>query len=165
MSDKETKIIVGDNGTGTERKYKFVLAGALEGVTVIHDYSSMLVAALPQITALFASFAKVEGEEDSKILKMAAEDFKSGGGPVVDCIRLLPQIVTSARLVGLCGVFLAGAEIDDQKCGDDGMCTLFARRPHQVYPALFWALVANYPDYILPFLGGTEAPAVTTAAN
>jgi len=155
MSDIERMIIKGSDGFGHDREYDFVLLSALDGLTLMHDYASILVNALPQITALFSAWGETDGADDTKLFDMAARDFADGAGPLLDCIQLIPKIVSTARLVDLARLFLAGAKVNGAGCDADGMCPLFRGRPHEVYAAILHAVIANFRDY-LPFLGAVD---------
>ena len=47
--------------------------------------------------------------------------------------------------------------IDEMELDNDCMCELFLTDPMEFYNALFWAIAANYPKYVNPFLQRYEA--------
>lgn len=151
MSDKTEMVINGSDGFGHDRTYTFKLLTALEGLTLMHDYASILINALPQITALFSAWGDQKGKDEEKLFELAAKDFVKGEGPLLDCIKLIPSIVSTPRLLNLAKLYLAGATVNKETCDEDGMCSLFRGRPHEVYAAILHATIANFRDY-LPFL-------------
>lgn len=160
MSDKKVVKINGSDGFGNDRVYEFPILSALEGLTLMHDYASLLVNALPEITALFGAWGNSEADDDGKLFDLATKDFVKGEGPLLDVIKLVPKILSTSRLVELAKTYLAGATVNGQECDEDGMCELFRGRPHEVYAAILQATIANFRDY-LPFLDSadtTDAP-------
>jgi hypothetical protein len=73
-----------------------------------------------------------------------------------DVIQLIPQVFTWDRLEDIAKNCLAGATIDDYELDADGFCDLFQEDVAEFYVAIFYAMLANYPKYILPFLDGDE---------
>jgi hypothetical protein len=156
MSDNKTLVkINGSDGFGNARVYELPLLTALEGLTLMHDYLSILVNALPQITALFGAWGESEEGDEEKLFDLAAKDLVAGKGPLLDCIQLLPKIVSTPRLLELAELFLARAKVDGEECDGDGMCSIFRGRPHEVYAAIFHGILANFRDY-LPFLAADD---------
>lgn len=49
---------------------------------------------------------------------------------------------------------LSGAEIDGEKCDEIGMCSLFRKKPSELYEAIYISMVANFRD-CFPFFAGT----------
>lgn len=155
MSDNIRVKINGSDGFGNAREYDFPLLTALEGLTLMHDYASILVGALPQITALFQAWGESDKDDENKLFDLAAKDFVAGDGPLLECIKLVPQILSTGRLVALAKLYLSDATVDGQTCDADGMCPLFRGRPHEVYAAILHATIANFRDY-LPFLATSD---------
>lgn len=150
------KTVNGSDGFGTKRVYDFEILTAIDGLTLIHEYGSLLTAALPQIIEVVKAWEDTDAED--KVKELVTDDFVMGGGPVVDLIKLIPQIISTGRMIQLAKTFLTGATVDGQECDADGMCDIFRGRPHEVYAAIVHAVIANFPDY-LPFL---DSPAGTT---
>ena len=151
------KTVKGSDGFGNQRTYDFEILNALEGLTIMHTYGSLLTQAIPQVTAL------VEAWQDSggQVAKMVKDDLVIGEGPIIELLKVVPMIISTSRLLELAKVFLANAVIEDQECDADGMCDLFTGRPHEVYAAIVHAVIANFPDY-LPFL---DNPGDTTGTK
>jgi hypothetical protein len=149
------RIVKGSDGFGNDREYDLVILSAVQGLKLVHTYGSILINALPQITALFTAWGRSEDADETKLFSLAATDFQKGEGPLLDCIRLLPQIVSTDRLLYLAKLFLGNAKVNGQECDDDGMCELFTGRPHEVYAAILFAVLANFKDY-LPFLDSDD---------
>ena len=147
------KKVKGSDGFGNEREYEFRILSALEGLQVVHTYGSLATTALPQLTAIVDKWGEVDG--DDKLMTLAASDFAEGEGPLLDLIQMIPAIISTKRIVELAKLFLAGGTVDGQECDEDGMCDLFRGRPHEVYAAIIFAVIANFPDY-LPFLDSPD---------
>lgn len=129
--------------------YEFVLLDALYGLGVYHEWLLYLGKDIDNISKTIKDMLS---ESDGNI--GADELFKrliSGDDTFIKLKKLLINVVTIQKLFELCGIFLAGAKVDDEECDDLGMCPLFRKRPHEVYTALIMAVAANYPDYF-PFV-------------
>jgi hypothetical protein len=150
---KDTQAIRASNGF-VERAYNFKLISTMNGLILWHEYASVLISAMPTISKMFKKFFEIDDGKEGVIFRMAKQEAIEGGGsgPLMDFITLIPHIVTTPRLIGLCKTLLAGAKIEDSECDDEGMCELFRGDPLEVYAALFWAIAANFPKYIDPLL-------------
>jgi hypothetical protein len=139
------KTIKGKNHTGTERTYQFNILNNKEGVKLFHQYCSIVATAFPYLKdylqSLVDSFMGKEEDPDSKKDKTD-----------VDIVALIPQIFTWDKMEDLAKRLMSKAKIDGKELDEDGFCELFNEDIIEFYVALFWAIVANYPKYILPFL-------------
>jgi len=67
-------------------------------------------------------------------------------------IELIKTKVKDAEtLFDLTQMLLSNAKIDGEDCDDIGMCSLFRRRPSELYTAIVSSIAANYKD-CFPFL-------------
>ena len=65
--------------------------------------------------------------------------------------RVKTKVKNYDELFSLTASLLAGVEVAGEKCDDLGMCTLFRRRPAELYAAIVASIGANFRD-CFPFL-------------
>jgi hypothetical protein len=126
----ERKQIVGSSFSGEERVYEFVLVETVTGLRIFHEYASLVIAALPNIT----------------------EALQGDSGSMLSIAKLVPQMLTFQRLEMLAKDMLAGSKIGESESDENGMCDMFREDPLEFYVAIFWSIAANYPKYVDPFL-------------
>lgn len=149
--EEKTKKITASTGFA-DRVYEFKLISPMNGLMIWHEYASIVIGNLSVITDMFKKFFSVDDGEDGALLKLAQTEALEGGGALIDFVTLIPKIVTTPRLMGLCKTLLGGSKIEDEMCDEDGMCELFRGDPLEIYAALFWAITANWPKYMDPLL-------------
>ncbi|MCP4712575.1 MAG: hypothetical protein GY869_28455 [Planctomycetes bacterium] len=92
------------------------------------------------------------------VAQEALTDLKDGeiNFDAVAIVKTLPELVTWEKIQELAGAMLAGAvaEIDGKEntIGETGIGEYTEGDPMEVYTAIFYAMAANYPKYIDPFL-------------
>jgi hypothetical protein len=146
MEDKKQKETVKIVSSG--HTYEFVLLDALYGLGIYHEWLSHLGKNVDDISkAVREMLSESEDVDTVELFKRLI----SGDEPFIMLRELLIKVVSIQKLFELCGIFLAGAKIDDEVCDDLGMCPMFRKRPHEVYTALMMAVASNYPDYF-PFV-------------
>lgn len=141
---KETVKIVSNGHT-----YEFVVLEALHGLGIFHQWLGYFGKDIDEITKAVREMLH-ESKEDIGAIEL----FKwliSGDDVFVKLRELLIKVITIPKLFELCAMFLAGAKVDDEECDDFGMCSIFRKKPHEVYTALMMAVAANYQDYF-PFI-------------
>ena len=147
--EKETRTVVGSNHT-----YVFQILTARQAVGIMNDWVGVLGANAEKVLAVVGKWLT---DEESTVDDINAERIfqamVAGDSLVIDAFKTLSWVLTTPRLFDLAKIVLAGATIDGVPCDDEGMCPTFRKRPHEIYFALMWAIMANYEDYF-PFLGG-----------
>lgn len=171
------KTIKGNNHEGIERSYTFNLMSYKQGVMLAHKYASFAALAFSHLKEFFQSQA--DSVEDNEAGKNKVESKPKG---IADLIAIIPQIFNESRMEELAKILMAGAtvsgerilkshdetiEVDGKKLSEtvidksekfsytmdkEGFCELFGEDIIEFYIALFYAVVANYPKYLLPFL-------------
>lgn len=164
MENKTAKITA-SNGFA-ERVYEFNLISAMDGLIIWHEYGSIIISNLDKIMPMFKTFFDVDDGKDGAIFKMAKSEAMATGekddegkeapSPLLDFISLVPMIVTTPRLLGLCKTMLGGLKVDKDACDEKGECEIFRGDPLEIYAALFWSIVANFPKYMDPLLEALE---------
>lgn len=148
MSERKRKTVEGKNVFGDDRKYAFFLLDAVTGTRLFHEYISLVVRALPMLGKFFAS---VKEEEKSGV------DMEQ----ISDLISVLPSILTWERVEELAKEMLAGSTltIDGEVCTANatGFYEELVGDPLEMYTAIFYAILANYPKYVDPFLTALES--------
>ena len=135
-----------------EHIYRIPILDTLHGVGLAHRYVMLLGQETETITAKLREAAASQGVDEVDSISL----FKwlVSGEPEDAFSKMrqtLSKLLDMDHLFELTSMLLEGAEIDDEKCDELGMCKLFRRKPHELYTALMMAIAANYPDYF-PFL-------------
>lgn len=154
MAKKEmTKKITGKTLDDQERTYAFKLLGYKDGVKLQHQYASIAVTAYQHFKNIFQ--AQVDSTQDNE---KSVDTDKKGAA---DFLGIITQILNWERTEELATKLLAGTTISGENdegepfsltCDKDGFCELFGRDFIELYTAIFYAAIANYPKYLLPFL-------------
>lgn len=138
----QTKTIEGKTLFGEVRTYTFNLMNAEAGLRLFHEIVPMLVDLLPS-ASIGLDTLKADGTVDFKLLEI---------------VRELPKKIPWERLAELARLLLAGhtVKIDAKThtAGESGIGDYTLGDPLEVYTALFYGLVANYPKYLDPLLSG-----------
>lgn len=139
------KKVNGSDILGNPVEYDFEVVSAKVGLEIVHEYTALVLVAIPQIKALFQGFPVDEIEEGSP---EAARRIKQ---ILIEVIQVLPRILSADRVWKLKTRLLANARIGGDSCDGEGDWPGMIGDPYAVYPAVFWALVANFPKYFGPF--------------
>lgn len=146
----ETKII--ESGS---HKYELPILDTITGVGLFHEYASLILEHADDASKVMRSFLSkelnIDETDETKLLEM----FLSGDSAFVNIAKFLGRILSVQRLFELTSILLANAKVDDETCDEKGMCSLFRRKPYEVYRALAYAIMMNYGD-MLPFLEGDD---------
>jgi len=151
MSDKKRKQIHGKTFFGEDRNYSFFLMDAKTGTRIFHEYVVLLVEAMPTLGKYFASDDEESDEDDDK---ESTVDMMQAAQVAKD----LFEILTWDRVEELARVMLAGhlvtAPDGATQCADvvTGFNEEWAGDPLEAYTAIFYAICANYPKYVAPFM-------------
>lgn len=170
--------MVGRSITGETHNYKFKKIAPIVGVKISHEYASIIIANLDEITKafewfvenadklseVFGQFSDEEGREELSTLERV-KTFFDMIPPVSPVLKLIPSILTFSRLKELSKDLLAGGSVDAEDLGEDGMCDLFGENPTELYAAIFWALSVNFPKLFAPFLKEEGGDASTLDSN
>jgi hypothetical protein len=140
------KTIKGRNHEGLERTYTFKLMSPMQGVMLVHNYAGVAGMAYQHFKSLFQKMA--DSVED---LEAGKEPAGNGEVGFIDLISMVPQILTADKMEQLAKIMMAGGKVDNHQLDDAGFCDLFGDDFVEFYFALFYAIVANYPRYVLPF--------------
>jgi len=148
MNDK--KEIVGANLGGPERKYRFVLMTAYDGMRIYHSYLAVLFSQLAKFNQFFKQAEQDEAGEDDEIRF-----------DVAGCLKFLAEILPWDKVEELSKVMLPFCEIEidgvtHQNDDATGLGEYFQGKPREVYIALFYAMCANFEDDLSPFLEALE---------
>lgn len=157
MAKKEmTKTIKGKTLDDKERTYTFALLNYKDGVKLQHKYASIAVTAYKHFTDIFQT--QVDSIEDKYADKKPVDTKPKGAS---EFIGIITHIFNWERTEELAEKLLKGAVIsgeDDEgemfsfTCDKEGFCELFGNDFIEMYTAIFYAAIANYPKYLLPFL-------------
>jgi len=158
MGKKKTSKITGFNISGKKRVYVFNLMNPWESLGVFHEYASLGLTSIPAISDILEQISEIteSSESTGEAIKMIGASAMTGDGVICGIAKLIPQLLPFQRLQKLAGTMLPNVEITigeaKHTADDTGMCDLFGSNPTELYAALFWAVVANYPRQLDPFL-------------
>ena len=142
---EETRTVRGSN-----HLYVFPIMTARQAIGVMNDWIGIIGERSDDIIAAVSRWLSDDREASTEPADLFAA-LMAGDSVIIDAFKTLSSIVTTPRLFDLAKILLTGATIDGVPCDSDGMHALFRKRPHEIYLTLFWAIAANYEDY-LPFL-------------
>jgi len=150
------KDIVGKTLTGEEHLYEFEILSAKAGVRLAHQYGSLVSTAYPLIKDSLTKM--IDGDEGNSADQVETPTNAEAVGQArdlraaADLLTIIPQVFTWDRVENLAKRLMANGKIDDIELDEDGFCDLFQTDLLEFYTALFYAIVLNYPKYLLPFL-------------
>jgi hypothetical protein len=155
MTEKKTVLIEGKTIFGETRKYKFTLLDAKTGLEIFHEYASILITGSQEIIP--ALTRAINSEIDGGVDDLMSVITKSKS---LELIRLVPSILTMDRIQHLAKTMLTDCEVtvdnEVQTIDGDGLAPYMIGDPLELYTAIFYAVCANYPKYVAPFLGALE---------
>jgi hypothetical protein len=140
------KTIKGRNHEGVERTYTFNLLTPMQGVMLVHNYAGVAGVAYQHFKSLFQKMA--DSIED---IEAGKESSGTNAVGFIDIVSMIPQVLTADKIEQLAKMMLANGKVDNHTLDDKGFCDLFGEDFVEFYFALFYAIAANYPRYVLPF--------------
>jgi len=162
MTDKKREWQCGDTATihcinlaGQNRTYKFKIMNQKTGTMLFHQYLMLAAESYDTIQKFIVGFQNGEAQT---ILESAMN--------ALDLIKYLPRVLKSDDVKTLAKYLLAdhvltipnedGGDDEIYQAGEDGFCGIIGD-PLEIYCAIFWAVRANYSDYVDPFLNTLTA--------
>ena len=129
------KEITGKTLGGEKRVYTFEIMDTETGLGLFYKYSGKII-------------------ENENVRKMLNEGIE---GTALDIMRLFPAVLSWDDIGYICKKTMAGAttKLDDGDTlehDENGMAEYMTGDPMELFTALFYALLANYPKYISPLL-------------
>lgn len=139
----DTVKINGTNLMGEERVYEFKELNAEYGTMIFHQYASVVAKSWDTVQEIIGA---VKDEDEAK-----ATGLLDRGKTI---LKVLPEILTWNNVKALCGFMLSDHTMTENNtaytAGESGFSE-YKGDPLEMYTAIFYAVLANYPKYTLPF--------------
>lgn len=135
----QTKIIEGKNINDELRIFTFKLLNAEQGLKLFHELVPVIADLIP-------------------IARGGLQQFKEGEFSVdlIGIVKHLPSMFPWEKILEMSKLLLSGSSVkirdNTHSVGDSGIGDYTQGDPIEVYIALFYSLVANFPKYLDPLL-------------
>ena len=149
MQTNIESVIKGQNVSGETREYTFLLMDAETSTQLFHEWA-------PTVTGIYKELVAMIG-------RMRGEDlaeFVFSAQNIISVLEEVPKMIPWDIIKDWASKMLPNhkVEIDGTEyvAGENGF-TDYLGDPLEVYVALVYAMMANYPQYVTPFLAALMA--------